>query len=139
MTKCIQSLMAVAAICVSAQVLAEELPPPQPAVSEQFSVGQVWRYRTRPGEEGSRVIIGKIEQIPEMGTIVHVKLIGLSLKGPAGVGTATVMNHAPVSEAQVSASVTDLTEEVGDLDGFTAGYETWLSAFRAGKAGVFTL
>lgn len=130
------SLLAAFCIGAAAAALAEELPPPEPAVSSQFSPGQVWRYKTRPGEESSRVVIGKVERAPNLGTIVHVKLIGLSIEGPGGV--ASVMSHAPVSEAQVSASVTELTSEVADLEGFAEGYGTWLSAFRAGKAGVFT-
>jgi hypothetical protein len=113
---------------------------PVAANSSQFEVGQVWRYKTRPEEEGSRAIIGKIDKTPTLGTIVHVKLTGLRLRNSAAPdGTSTVMSHAPVSEAVVSASVTELTAEDADLEGFQEGYMTWLLAFRAGEAGVFTL
>ena len=49
------------------------------------------------------------------------------------------MNHAPVSEAAFAASVTELTDEVADLDGFSEGYETWLASFQDDDAGVFTI
>ncbi len=119
---------------------AKELPPPEPMRSKQFASGQVWLYKTRPTEEASRVIIGKIEKTPKVGTIVHVKLTGLRLKNSSALGGfSTVLTHAPVSEAALSASVTELTDEVSDLDGFSEGYNTWLSSFRAGDAGVFTI
>ncbi len=108
--------------------------------SERFASGQVWLYKTRPTEEASRVIIGKIEMTPKVGTIVHVKLIGLRLKNSSALGGfSTVLTHAPVSEAALSASVTELSNEVFDLDGFSEGYNTWLSSFRTGDAGVFTI
>ena len=127
-------------IATAAAGCAEELPPPEPATSSQFEPGQVWRYKTRPGEEGSRVIVGKIEHAPKLGTIVHVKLTGLRLKNPsAPAGISEVMSHAPVSEPQLSASVTELTDGDGDLEGFSDGYATWLSSYRSGEAGVFTI
>jgi hypothetical protein len=132
-----RGLLAIVVASAAACAHTQQLPPPQPAISKQFSPGQVWRYRTRPGEEGSRVIIGKVERASELGTIVHVKLIGLALQTPAGSGS--VVEHAPVAEAQMALSVTELTHEPPDLEGFAEGYETWLSEFRAGRAGVFTL
>lgn len=135
-------LKVLAAVGVAAALGAgvEEVPPPEPATSSQFEPGQVWRYQTRPGEEGSRVIIGKIERAPELGTIVHVKLVGLRLRNPAAPGGFSgVLAHAPVSEVQVSASVAELTDEPADLEGFSEGYQTWLSAYRAGDAGIFTI
>ena len=112
-------------------------PPPERASSPRYRIGQVWRYQTRAGEEASRAIVGRIDQIEGLGTVVHVKLTGLQLRGAQGV--ATLLYHAPVAEAQLSASVTELTEERGDLEGFAEGYASWLSAYRDGKAGVFTL
>lgn len=115
-------------------------PLPERASSPQFRVGQVWRYETRPGEEASRVIVGRVERIEGIGKVVHVKLTGLHLASSAAPGVVgTIMFHAPVTEAQVAASVLELTDEQGDLDGFAEGYATWLSAYRVGEAGVFTL
>jgi hypothetical protein len=112
-------------------------PPPERASSPRYRVGQVWRYQTRPGEEASRAIVGRIEKIEGVGSVVHVKLTALRLRGPQGV--ATVIFHAPVAEPQLSASVTELTGERGDLEGFAEGYALWRSAYESGKAGVFTL
>ena len=115
-------------------------PLPERASSPQFRVGQVWRYETRPGEESSRVIIGRIERIEGLGKIVHVKLTGLHLASSAAPGTvATIMFHAPVAEDWLAASVVELTAERGDLEGFAEGYGKWLAAYRKGEAGVFSI
>jgi hypothetical protein len=111
-------------------------PLPERASSPRYRVGQVWRYHTRPGEEASRAIVGRIEKIEGIGSVVHVKLTGLRLRGPQGV--ATVIFHAPVAERQLSASVSELTGERGDLAGFADGYALWRAAYLDGKAGVFT-
>ncbi|NKB59718.1 MAG: hypothetical protein GKS00_25655 [Alphaproteobacteria bacterium] len=119
--------------------IADALPLPEPTTSERFKVGQVWTYKTRTVETGSRVIIGKIEKIPQIGTVVHVKLVGLHLKNPlADGGYGSVIQHLPVSEAALLDSVVARTSDVADLTGFSDGYETWLSAYRNEGAGVFT-
>jgi hypothetical protein len=113
---------------------------PEPATSEQFAQGQVWVYKTRPGEEASRAPVGGIETAAEVGTIVHVNLTGLRIKNPAMPGGfSSVISHAPISELALSASVTELTKETSDLDGFREGYDSWLSSFCAGDAGVFSI
>ena len=140
MKRWLRSFLAALGIGAASAACADELAPPEPATSNQFEPGQVWRCKTRPGEEASRVVIGKVEKTPETGIIVHVKLTGLRVKNPSAPGgVSMVMSHAPVSEAQVSASVTKLTEEHADLDGFAEGYSTWLSSFREGDAGAFAI
>ena len=41
---------------------------------EKFRVGDVWEYQTRRGEERSRITILRIDESPELGTIVHIGL-----------------------------------------------------------------
>jgi len=115
-------------------------PRPKPASSSRFEAGQVWRFRARPHEVNSRVTVGKIETIPKIGTIVHVKLSGLRLKNPhAPGGVAPEVLHIPTTEQALSASVDELIGEAADLEGFADGYSAWLSAYQSEQAGVFTL
>jgi hypothetical protein len=128
------------ALALTATACSMAPPMPERASSPQFRVGQVWRYETRAGEEGSRVIVGRVERIEGVGKVVHVKVTGLHLESSAAPGAvATIMFHAPIAEAQLAASVIELTDERGDLEGFAEGYAQWLRAYREGKAGVFTL
>ena len=100
----------------------------------------MWQYKTPDSENESRVIIGKIESLEKLGTIVHIKLVNLKIKNPtAPGGFSTEMSHAPITEAKLKDSVTTLTEARADLGGFDEGYNTWLAAYRAAKGGVFTI
>jgi len=119
-------------------VLAEENPAPTPGRSEKFSIGQVWRYATREGEEESRVHIGMIEAMANGDVIVHIKITGLHLRAPGG-SEGSVVGHMPLTEQALEKSVTELTGETADLEGLEGGHATWLEAYRSGKGGVFTL
>jgi hypothetical protein len=115
-------------------------PSPATAKSDQFAVGQVWQYKTRDQESDSRVVVGRIEDLGKLGTVVHIKLVNLRIKNPtAPGGLSTDMSHAPITEAVFKASVTKLTQDKVGLDGFDEGYQTWLAAYRDGKGGVFTI
>jgi hypothetical protein len=56
-----------------------------------------------------------------------VKLTGLQI--------ASGIPHAPVDEDHLSGSVTDLTSEAADLDGFEKGYDVW----RAARGGIWAI
>lgn len=108
----------------------------QAATTDHFVVGQVWKYKTRASEEDSRLIIGKIETLEKSGNVVHIKLIRLKIKSPtAPGGYSTNMSHAPITESKLQESVTELTNEKADIEGFEEGYNTW----RDAKGGVFTI
>ncbi len=112
---------------------------PRQSASSQFAVGQVWKYKSRPSEPDSRVIIGRIETIEKVGVVVHVKLAGLKIINPtAPGGLSTVMGHAPMTEGKLRESVTEVVSGDGDLSGFEEGYNTWLG-HQAGEAGIFTI
>jgi len=107
----------------------------------RFQPGQVWSYRTRPGEEGSRLTVVKVEPHEKLGTIVHVRVEGVSQKMltvPGGV--CTVIRHMPFAEEAVQQSVVELLDDDGPVDAsFEEGYGIWKEAFDKGKAGVFTI
>ncbi len=105
-----------------------------------FAVGQVWKYRTRPKETGSRVIIGKIETLEKIGPVVHVKLVGLRIpNAKAKSGFNTYASHIPITQDKLQESVTGLAGEGGDLKGFEEGYGEWRKAYEADEAGAFAI
>src|SRR5579859_7428579 len=114
-----------AALCLAA--CSTPLEPAKPATSSRFAPGQVWRYKTRPGEKGSRVVIGKVEAW-NGGNVVHVKIIGLKLKNRHRLGgISEEIGHVPITEKALAASVTAKVDEKADLDGLEAGYAEWKS------------
>ncbi|MHC4259219.1 MAG: hypothetical protein ACYSTF_02225 [Planctomycetota bacterium] len=113
---------------------------PAPGSSDQFEVGQIWQYHTRSNEPDSRAIIARIDNLDNIGTVIHVKLTDLKIKNTSAPGGfSTVLTHAPITETQLKKNVTQLVAQNGDLEDFQDGYDTWLKAYLSGKAGVFTI
>jgi hypothetical protein len=107
----------------------------------KYHVGEEWNYRARPGEDGSTLIVGKVETTPKLGVIVHVSLAGLRVKNShAPTGYSETIAHMPFAEAALENSVTTLASSaVPAPPAFSDGYGEWRQAFDRGKAGAFTI
>ncbi len=105
----------------------------------EFSAGQTWRYKTRPGEEASRVVVCKVETDERFGKIVHVYVEGVAIKNPHLAGGVKIIAHLPFAEGALRRSVVTLEGMRLPLPGYEEGYKTWKQAFDAGKAGIFTI
>jgi hypothetical protein len=104
-----------------------------------FAPGQVWAYRTRPGEEGARVVVCRVEDDARLGGIVHIHVNGLRYKNRhAQSGFGEVIEHMPYSAESLRASVTMMDAAGTPLPDFEGGYRDWRAAFDAGRAGVWT-
>lgn len=105
-----------------------------------YAVGQAWIYRTRPGEDGSRVAIRRIDHEPEDGAIFHVSILDVKLRNhrlPGGLQPA--MHHAAVSRASLDASVLKVDGEADAEESWRNGYGVWRQAYDNGDAGIFDL
>ena len=121
--------------------------PKEPASSPSFSVGQVWKYKTRPNESDSRVTIVSIDNDdPEYGDIVHIYISGLEIANPtAPNGKTLFISHLPYLSEALAESLTEMESQYDDvesqLDQYDAtqeGYRLWKRAFENSEAGVFT-
>ena len=102
----------------------------------KYREGQVWEYQTRPVDKGSLLRIQKIELIHIANkdeAVYHVSVIGLRLPGAPEAGGE--LQHIPVSEAALDASVTRLAPTNGAFPDPTAGIAEW----RKANGGVFTI
>lgn len=72
------------------------------ARQEPYAEGQVWQYATRAQDAGSLVKIQKIENANGH-LVYHISLVGVHF---AGLDEASVLEHLPVSEEALDASVT---------------------------------
>jgi hypothetical protein len=124
-----------AAPAATAPAPAAPTPTPRaPAPRHAYAEGQIWHYRTRPGEEGSVVAIRRVEAVPEagaLGPVFHVSVIGVRI----GERFGTVLAHLPVSRETLDASVTRRAKGTYALPPFEEGIAEW----RAARGGVFTL
>jgi len=67
--------------------------------------GDCWTYETRPGEEGSFLVIRKIETSPE-GEVVHISIFGLRIKSStASNGSTDRIQHLPIFARALRASL----------------------------------
>ncbi len=110
------------------------------AQGAEYSVGQVWAYKSRAGEKQSTVLINKIEYHEKLGRIFHLSIDGVKIKNwrVAG-GIQNDMPHVPVSENTLKMS---LTKHVGNKainSEYLKGYNEWKLEFDKDKAGIFTI
>lgn len=106
----------------------------------KYQAGQVWTYKTRPGEEASRLTIVKVEPYGNDGTAVHVHVSGLSIKAPNSPGgRMTFVSHLPFAEATIEKCLVHLESENTDLPDYQEGYSMWKEQADKGEAGVFTI
>lgn len=105
-----------------------------------YSEGQVWSYKTRPGEEKSTVQINKIEWYEPVGHVFHISVDGLMIKNPlVEGGISTELPHAPVMEETLTQSFTTLICAREPNPNYIEGYEDWKATFDAGSGGVFNI
>src|SRR5579859_1982002 len=97
-----------------------------------YAEGQVWEYHTRQGDEGSLLRIQKVEQLEKIGPVYHISVIGVHF---AHAPLAGVLQHLPVSQATLDASVTRLSSSTATFPDPSAGIAQW----RAANGGVFTI
>ncbi|GAA4018446.1 hypothetical protein GCM10022631_34310 [Deinococcus rubellus] len=100
-----------------------------------FAPGQRWQYRTRSGEEASRLLILKLEEV-EGAQVAHLWIEGLAMKTPQAV--YPVLGHAPISIKSLAESVTSLEAEHLPLPSDESSLEEWRTAYKRGEAGMFT-
>lgn len=105
-----------------------------------FRPGQVWSYRTRPGEDSSRVVILRVEEAPKVGVIVHVAVEGLDIRSSkAPGGRITRAQHLPFAKSAVERSVVSKLRDDAPIPPFEEGYRAWREAFDRREGGVFTI
>lgn len=105
----------------------------------RFKPGQVWQYRTRPGEEHSKLYIVKVDVIDDE-SVFHIYVDGLTLANPYVAGhLQSCLPHAAVNENSLADSVINLAEDAARMPDMTEGYEVWHAAFKQGKAGILDL
>ncbi len=83
---------------------------PQTLADSTYSPGQVWSYKARPGESASTVTILRIETLPKVGVIIHVRIDGVHFKNCTGGPAPTTVQHAPFTKAAIDLSVTTSSE-----------------------------
>jgi hypothetical protein len=104
----------------------------------KYAIGQLWAYRSRPGEPDSTVLINYVEHNDRLGDIYHIGVLGVKVRSPRSEsGMISELSHFPVSRETLDKSVTTLVGNRRPDHAYVEGYREWKQAFDDGKAGVF--
>jgi hypothetical protein len=82
------------------------------ANAQDYAVGQVWSYHTRPGEDKSVLQINKIEQDPKLGTIFQISVYGIYIPAAhmkGGVKELVLKNFAGLPADQLLERMIELS------------------------------
>ncbi len=109
-------------------------PVTSPASDTKFVPGQVWSFKGREFEPDATVTILKIETMPKIGRIIHVRLDGIRLRNCAAGSELTSLKHAPFTRDAIERSVGTLLR-TGDVPAFEDGYAYW----KAHCGGVYSI
>jgi hypothetical protein len=108
--------------------------------THEYSEGQVWSYVTRPGEEGSTLVIRAIESYPGEGEVFHIGIEGVKLRNHRVTGgIQATMRHTAVSRQTLDVSVDKAIDIAAPDGGWREGYEIWKQAFDNDDAAVFQI
>lgn len=103
-----------------------------------YQVGQEWHYHTRPGEENSTVKIVKTETYKDIGTMVHIAVLGVKIKNPKySDHLLEEISHLPYAEEALIKSLTQLKNDRVTLPDYEFGFVRWKTAFDQDNAGYF--
>ena|ERR1700722_1293578 len=108
---------------------------PEPSKNSKFKPGQVWQYKTRSGEEKSSITILKVESVPKIGTIVHVRVENVRLRNCTGGPEPDTFQHMPFTHDAIEASITKLVSKTSNVPDYKDGYDEWRNAC----GGVYTI
>jgi len=135
--------LATAFLCVGVYAQVGVLPKKdvtlKQATDEKFRVGDVWEYQTRKGEERSRVTILRIDDSPEIGTIIHIGVDNVHFANCHGGPEPEAVPHMPFARKALDASVKKKLASDQPLPSYEDGYQDWKDAFAQKRAGVYVV
>jgi hypothetical protein len=122
MHRSIQILSVALILGFAASLAAAQVPAGQPALA-QYNAGQSWRYAS---SDGSTITVLKVEDLPKVGRVIHVRVDNIAVPGCAGVRLTHSIDHIALTEKMMRKSVNDLLRENTDLpESYFDGYREW--------------
>lgn len=109
------------------------------STDDKFTVGDVWEYKTRKGEEHSRITILRIDESPELGTIVHVGVDNVRLANCHPGPEPDSVPHMPFARKALEDSVLKKVASDQPLPDYREGYREWREAYEQKHAGIYVV
>jgi hypothetical protein len=73
------------------------------------------------------VTILRLETLPKLGEVVHVRIDGVQFKNCTGGDAPREIGHAPFSRDAIEKSITTLRSQLHEVPDYQAGYTEWRS------------
>jgi hypothetical protein len=102
------------------------------ALAENYQVGQIWSYKTRPQEPNSTLMILRIDNTSKLGPVVFIGLKDLHVKHPTGKAFSS-MSPLPFTKEALDQSVVKLIGKSDTLMSSNFGYSKWKEVQLSGK------
>ena len=102
------------------------------ACAEDYEVGQVWSYKTRPQEKDSTLMVLRIDNSSKLGQVVFVGLKDVRVQHPTGKILSS-MSPLPFTREALDQSVIKVVGKTDKLMSYNFGYQKWKEAQFAGK------
>jgi len=104
------------------------------AAGNNYAVGQVWEYDARKEDAGSLLRVMQIDDVPGVGQIIHICVVGLKLPYPAGQGgVLTEVPEIPMKPAAMDASVRKRSNRHAASQRFGDAYAAWQQDAETGQ------
>lgn len=101
---------------------------------DKFAPGQVWMFKGRSFEPAARLTILRIDLIPKIGKVIHVRLDGIRLRNCSGGPEPNSIQHAPFTKEALERSSLKLLNQ-GEVPDYQEGYDRW----RHDCGGVYSI
>ncbi len=105
------------------------------ALAENFEVGQVWSYKTRPQDPKSTLTVLRIDNSTSFGKVIFISLADVNIKHPYG-GVVRSLSPLPFGKTALDQSVVKLVGTTDKLMASDIGYAKWKQGFRDGKKSI---
>lgn len=105
----------------------------------KYQVGDIWEYKTRTGEEGSKFTVVKVEKASSLGLIIHIAVDNLTWRTCQGGPLPEQVPHMPFIRRAIDVSATRRIGISHSLPKYEEGYAEWRVGFLRGHAGVYTI
>ena len=109
-----------------------KLPMPTETTIDDYSVGQIWKYKTAPTDTDSRVVIEKISKCEDSGIVLHINIEHLKIELPDG-GLRFAISHIPISKDFFASSVTELDGQDSISSKSEEWYDAWVHSYALGN------
>jgi hypothetical protein len=126
--KSVQALALMLSLLMTWQIEKESKGILKDVEDSKYKPGQVWTYKTRPGEEKSTLTILRVEAASKHSRIVHIRLDNIRLRSCNGGNEPKPFEHMPFAQEALDQSVVKNIRS-GPVPDFKNGYSEWRQAW----------